>query len=105
MCLLPCLRHGIEDRPDGRIAHPTDGRSYRLELTPRGERVTRAADPVLAECYAVVERLLPRPLAEYQSAVQELNVALEHALAELEERESASERRSEEHPLEHRLPG
>jgi len=27
LCLLPCLRHGIEDRPDGRIAHPTDGRS------------------------------------------------------------------------------
>jgi len=25
--LLPCLRHAIEDRADGRIAHPTDGRS------------------------------------------------------------------------------
>jgi len=103
------LRDNIQRLVDGglarRVPHPTDGRSYRLELTPRGERVTRAADPVLAECYAVVERLLPRPLAEYQSAVQELNVALERALAELEERESASERRSEDHPLEHRLPG
>jgi hypothetical protein len=67
-----------------RVPHPTDGRSYRLELTARGERMTQEADPVLAECYAVVERLLPKPLAAYQAAVEELNLALEQALAEIE---------------------
>jgi DNA-binding MarR family transcriptional regulator len=89
---LTTLRDNIQRLVDGglvrRIPHPTDGRSYRLELTARGERVIRAADPVLAECYALVERLLPKPLADYQAAVQELNTALELSLAELEEPES-----------------
>ena len=74
-----------------RIPHPTDGRSYRLELTARGERITRAADPVLAKCYAAVERLLPRPLAEYQAAVEDLHPAQERALAELEESDTDPE--------------
>jgi DNA-binding MarR family transcriptional regulator len=82
------LRDNIQRLVDGglarRVPNPTDGRSYRLELTALGERTTRAADPILAECYAAVERLLPRPLADYQASVQELNAALEHALAELE---------------------
>ena len=85
---LTTLRDNIQRLVDGglvrRIPHPTDGRSYRLELTARGEQVTRAADPVLAECYAAVERLLPKPLADYQAAVAELNTALERSLAELE---------------------
>jgi DNA-binding MarR family transcriptional regulator len=83
------LRDNIQRLVDGglvrRIPHPTDGRSYRLELTARGERIIRAADPVLAEAYAALERRLSKPLAEYQEAVQELNAALEGALAELEE--------------------
>ena len=86
---LTTLRDNIQRLVDGglalRIPHPTDGRSYRLQLTARGEQMTRAADPMLAECYAAVERLLPKPLADYQAAVQELNAALEQALAELEE--------------------
>jgi DNA-binding MarR family transcriptional regulator len=85
---LTTLRDNVQRLVDGglarRIPHPTDGRSYRLELTARGERMTQEADPVLAECYAVVERLLPKPLAAYQAAVEELNLALEQALAELE---------------------
>jgi DNA-binding MarR family transcriptional regulator len=89
---LTTLRDNIQRLVDGglvrRVPHPTDGRSYRLELSARGERVTRAADPVLAECYALVERLLPKPLADYQAAVEELNTALERSLAELDEPES-----------------
>ena len=53
--------------------------------------MTRAADPVLAECYAALERQLPKPLADYQGAVEELNAALERALAELEEPERQPE--------------
>ena len=85
---LTTLRDNIQRLVDRglarRVPHPTDGRSYRLELTARGERMTQEADPVLAECYAVVERLLPKPLAAYQAAVEELNLALERAVAELE---------------------
>ena len=106
---LTTLRDNIQRLVDGglarRIPHPTDGRSYHLELTGRGEQMTRAADPMLAECYAAVERLLPKPLADYQAAVEELNAALEQALAELEERDAASERRSEARSLDDRLSG
>jgi len=86
------LRDNIQRLVDGglvrRIPHPTDGRSYRLELTASGERIIRAADPVLAEAYDALERRLEKPLADYQGAVRELNAALEGALAELEEPES-----------------
>lgn len=81
------LRDAIQRLVDGglvrRVTHPTDGRSYLLELTRRGELMARAADPALAEAYATLERLLPRPLARYEQAVDELNAALEQALAEL----------------------
>jgi DNA-binding MarR family transcriptional regulator len=66
-----------------RAAHPTDGRSYRLELTPRGELMACAADPALADAYERLERLLPEPLARYESTVVDLNTALERTLAEL----------------------
>jgi DNA-binding MarR family transcriptional regulator len=83
------LRDNIQRLVDGglvrRIPHPTDGRSYHLELTARGKRIIRAADPVLAEAYDALERQLEKPLADYQGAVQELNAALERALAELGE--------------------
>ena len=96
------LRDNIQRLVDGglvrRIPHPTDGRSYRLELTARGEVMARAADPVLAEAYAALERLLPQPLEHYQAAVGELNAALEHALAELEEPETAREPRQPDGP-------
>ena len=95
------LRDNIQRLVDGglarRMPHATDGRSYRLELTARGERMTRAAVPVLAECYAAVERQLPRPLADYQAAVEELNAALERALAELEAPDTTPERQREGH--------
>jgi DNA-binding MarR family transcriptional regulator len=83
------LRDNIQRLVDGglvrRVPHPTDGRSYRLELTSRGEVMARAADPVLAEAYAALDRLLPKPLDHYQETVEELNTALERALAELGE--------------------
>lgn len=66
-----------------RLPNPADGRSYLLELTSRGEVMARAADPVLAEGYAALERLLPKPLDHYQAAIAELNAALEASLAEL----------------------
>lgn len=71
----------VDRRLVRRLPHPDDGRSYLLELTPRGELMARAADPVLAEAYATLERLLGRPLADYEAMVDELNQALEDTLA------------------------
>lgn len=94
---LTTLRDNIQRLVDAglvrRLPHPTDGRSYRLELTRRGEVMARAADPVLAEAYAAVERLLPKPLDHYQAAIAELNDALERALAEIEAPAAAPEPR------------
>jgi DNA-binding MarR family transcriptional regulator len=89
---LTTLRDNIQRLVDGglaqRIAHRTDGRSYELELTARGEAMARAADPVLAEAYAALERLLPKPLDHYQAAVEELNAALERVLEEIDSAEA-----------------
>jgi DNA-binding MarR family transcriptional regulator len=74
----------VERRLVRRVPHPTDGRSYVLELTARGEVMARAADPALAEAYATLERLLPKALEHYQATVTELNTALESALAALD---------------------
>ena len=63
-----------------RVAHPRDGRSYRLELTARGEATLQAADPALLDAYLEVERRLPRPLADYESVLDELNEALQATL-------------------------
>jgi DNA-binding MarR family transcriptional regulator len=84
----------VERRLVRRLPHPTDGRSYLLELTTRGEVMARAADPALAQAYARLERLLPHPLSHYQAALSELNAALEAALAELEPVPRARTRRS-----------
>jgi DNA-binding MarR family transcriptional regulator len=91
---LTTLRDNIQRLVDGglvrRIPHPSDGRSYLLELTTRGEVMARAADPVLAEAYAALERLLPKPLHHYQATVEELNAALERSLAEIDEPETTA---------------
>ncbi len=71
----------VDRRLVRRVPHPDDRRSYLLELTHRGELMARAADPALVEAYASLERLLPQPLARYEAMVDELNGALEEALA------------------------
>lgn len=86
----------VERRLVRRLPHPTDGRSYLLALTTQGEVMARAADPALAQAYATLERLLPHPLEHYQTALAELNGALEAALAELEPVPRARTRRPSE---------
>ena len=76
---LTTLRDNIQrlvDRGPPADPAPDRRRSYLLELTA-GEVMARAADPVLAEAYAALERLLPKPLDHYQAAIDELNAALE----------------------------
>ena len=64
-----------------RVPNPDDGRSYLLAITQHGESVTRAADPALLQAYLDLERKLPRPLAEYERLLDELNDALHGVLA------------------------
>ena len=66
-----------------RTPNPSDGRSYLLTLTARGESVTRAASVALTEAYAALERHLPASLEEYEDRVDLLNEALGRALDEL----------------------
>ena len=78
------LRDNIQRLVDSdlieRIPNPTDGRSYLLRLTGRGEQMVKAADPALAEAYRAIERLLPLPLAAYEQTIAELNSAFEAAV-------------------------
>jgi DNA-binding MarR family transcriptional regulator len=82
------LRDNIQRLVDRRLVrrtpNPADGRSYLLRLTGRGKAVMQAADPALHEAYLALERHLPRPRDEFERALDELNEALEHALAELD---------------------
>ena len=81
---LTTLRDNIQRLVDRglarRIPNPDDARSYLLELTPEGLALTKAADPALAGAYDAVEERLPRPLADYERMVDELNAALAGAL-------------------------
>jgi DNA-binding MarR family transcriptional regulator len=65
-----------------RVPNPTDGRSYLVELTRRGDMLVRAAGEPLEHAYALLEARLPRPLDEYQAVLDELVKAAEDALAE-----------------------
>jgi DNA-binding MarR family transcriptional regulator len=84
---LTTLRDNIQRLVDRRLVrrvpNPADGRSYLLRLTPRGVAVTEAASDVLLDAYLAVERHLPVPRDEYERALDELNEALELALADV----------------------
>ena len=64
-----------------RTPNPSDGRSYLIELTDKGEVLARAADPALLEAYLALERQLPRPSSEYEQRLAELDSALVAVLA------------------------
>jgi DNA-binding MarR family transcriptional regulator len=84
---MTTLRDNIQRLVDRKLArrtpNATDGRSYLVRLTPRGGIVTRAASDALYEAYLALERHLPRPREAYEEMFDELNVALEGALADL----------------------
>jgi DNA-binding MarR family transcriptional regulator len=65
-----------------RTPNPTDGRSYLIEVTDKGELLARAADPALLEAYLALERRLPRPSAEYEARLDELDNALSAILGD-----------------------
>ena len=75
------LRDNIQRLVDRGLAerrpNPDDGRSYLLVLTPCGEATAAAAGAALADAYTELERRLPRPRAEYERMLEELNGAMQ----------------------------
>lgn len=65
-----------------RAPNPSDGRSYLIELTDKGEVLVRAADPALLEAYLELERRLPRARSEYEARLDEVDAALTAMLGE-----------------------
>ena len=65
-----------------RVPNPDDGRSYLLVPTHRGIAVAAAAGDALRTAYDELERLLPRPLRDYELLLDELNAALQGVVAE-----------------------
>ena len=83
---MTTLRDNIQRLVDRRLVrrrgNPHDGRSYVLVMTPKGQAVTEAAGDALLDAYVELERRLPRRLAEYEHALDELNDALQGVLGE-----------------------
>jgi len=75
------IRRLVDRRLVRRVPNPDDGRSYLLLPTRRGEAVTRAAGDALHAAYLELERLLPRPLREYEAMLDALNDALSAVVA------------------------
>jgi len=84
---MTTLRDNIQRLADRKLVrrtpNPEDGRSYLLRLTPRGRRVAEATGDALLAAYLALERRLPRPLAEYERVLDELNASLELTLRDL----------------------
>ena len=63
-----------------RVPNSEDGRSYLLVPTLHGTAVAHAAGEALHDAYLELERRLPRPRAEYERMLDELNEALQRVL-------------------------
>jgi DNA-binding MarR family transcriptional regulator len=83
---MTTLRDNVQRLVDRKLVrrtpNPDDGRSYLLRLTPRGRTVVESAGEALHDTYLALERHLPRSLASYERALDELNQSLELVLGE-----------------------
>jgi DNA-binding MarR family transcriptional regulator len=59
-----------------RVAHPDDGRSYRLQLTASGRAAHRAAAKLFRPVLDHVERSIDQPAPTVRDALQSLHRAL-----------------------------
>jgi DNA-binding MarR family transcriptional regulator len=84
---MTTLRDNIQRLVDRKLIrrkpNPADGRSYLVELTPRGEVLVRAAGEPLLRAYLALEERLPRPLEDYQRVLDELTEAMQGVLAQV----------------------
>src|SRR5262249_17433165 len=73
------------ERGDGRqVPNPSDGRSYHLVLTTKGQKLADRGWPAVVAAYERVARHLERPAADHLVASRELREAVKRALAEHE---------------------
>ena len=75
------VRELVERGDVRKAANPEDGRSYLLELTPQGRKLSDSGRPALERALARVEPHLKRPAAEHIEATVELRLALRQALS------------------------
>lgn len=81
---ITTLRDNVQRLVDRKLVrrtpNPADGRSYLLRPTARGRAVAESAGAALLQTYLALEHHLPRPLATYERALDELNRSLELVL-------------------------
>ena len=65
-----------------KVPNPDDGRSYRLVLTAKGQRLAERGWPAVVAAFARVARHLDRPPGEHLAASRDLRRAVKQALAE-----------------------
>ena len=72
----------LVDRGDVRkTPNPTDGRSYHLVLTRKGEKLAYQGWPAVVAAFERMTPYLDRPVAEHLAAMRELRLAVKHAIA------------------------
>jgi DNA-binding MarR family transcriptional regulator len=76
------VRDLVERGDVRKLPNPADGRSYLLELTAQGRRLSERGRPCLERAYARLEPHLVRPPRDYIDRAVELRAALRAALAE-----------------------
>jgi DNA-binding MarR family transcriptional regulator len=74
------VRELIERGDVRKAPNPDDGRSYLLELTPKGRALTERGMPALARAFGQLEPRLKRPAGDYIAMTVELRVALRETL-------------------------
>jgi DNA-binding MarR family transcriptional regulator len=75
------IRRLVERGDVRKTPNPTDGRSYHLVLTRKGQNVADRGWPAVVAAFERVERHLERPASEHLSAMRELRRAVQQALA------------------------
>jgi DNA-binding MarR family transcriptional regulator len=73
------LRRMVADGDVERVAHPGDGRSHRVQLTPDGDARWRRGWPALQRTIDQIAANLERPVDEVQDVLVELIDALNKA--------------------------
>ena len=73
------LRRMVADGDVERVAHPADGRSHLVQLTPVGDARWRQGWPALQRTIAQVAGNLERPVEEVEAALEDLLAALRKA--------------------------
>ena len=72
----------LVDRGDVRkTPNPTDGRSYHLVLTRKGQTLADRGWPAVVAAFERMTPHLDRPAAEHLAATRELRLAVKHAIA------------------------